>query len=135
MTRFRTFRIRQNSLACSEEGSAPVSFLMTSLLVLIVFVGLLQTGLVMHCKNALTDVASEAARQGSRRGADNDDARQFALTQGSEVASVLSVDTTRSDLGQGELLSVTISAKYPLLGSFFTASQLSVTGRSVIEAP
>lgn len=135
MTRFPTFPTKLSSVTPSEDGSAPVSFLMTSLLVLVVFVGLLQAGLVLHSRNALTDVASEAARQGSRQGAGTKVAQLYAQQRGGAVVSVQSVDTDLVRVGERELLRVTIHAKYPLLGSFFTASTLTVTGRSVIEAP
>lgn len=135
MTRFQTSPTRLADIRGNRErGSAPVSFLLTSLLLLGVFLGLLQTALVMHSRNVLVDIASEAARQGGRLGASSADAEAYALSAAAGAVTIDSVQSRYVDVGQQRMLHVTVNAQYPLLGALVSQATMTVTGRSIVES-
>ncbi len=116
-----------------ETGSAPVSFLLTSLLLITVFLGLIQGALIMHSRNVLTDIAGEAARQGARLDATRSDAVEYANLRSGQFKN-FSAKTSEQKAGGRDLIVVQISASVPVLGMFTVPTKLHASGRAVIES-
>ena len=122
--------------ASSERGSAPVEFVLVSVLVVTVVLGLVQLALALHVRNTLQDAASEGARWAAL--ADSNAERGVARTRelitlavGDQYArdiSVRSVDW----LGR-PAVAVTVRATLPVIGLLGVPSGLEVTGHSSVE--
>lgn len=121
------------TLSHREGGSAPVSFLLTSLLIITVFLGLIQGALIMHSRNVLTDIAGEAARQGARLDATSSDAVAYANSRAGQFKD-FSVNTAEKTADGRELIVVQVSASLPVLGLFTVPAKLYASGRAVIES-
>jgi len=58
----------------AERGSAVVDFVLVSVLLLVLFLGVIQVALAQHVRSMLVDSAAEGARYGARADRDPDDA-------------------------------------------------------------
>lgn len=127
-----------------ERGSAPVSFALVALLVVVAVLGVLQLAFALHVRNLAVSAAGEGARAAALAGADDDAA--LALVH-AELDTVLSagvprrVTLRREPLGAlapglrqpGQQVVVTVTTVLPLLGPWGPEAGLTVTGRAVVE--
>ena len=120
----------------SERGSAPVEFVLVSVLVVAVVLGVVQLALALHVRNTLQDAASEGARWAAL--ADSNADRGVARTRelitlavGDQYAQDISV--TGTDWLGRPAVAVTVRATLPLVGLFGIPSGLEVTGHSSVE--
>ena len=121
----------------SERGSAPVDFVLTSILVVIVVLALLQLALGLHVRNVLTDAAGEGARRAALVGGTEAEARDRVLALSDAALRdgyVESATVTRTQADGVGLVEVEITAPLPLLGLLGPAGTLTVTGHAVDEA-
>src|SRR5690606_28638791 len=96
-----------------DRGSAVVDFLLVSLLLTVLMLGVVQLALALHVRTMLTDAAAEGARYAALHGSD--------LSQGEERTAELiamtlpasyaqSIDAAYEDYGEVTLVTVTVSA-------------------------
>lgn len=123
-----------------DQGSAVVDFALVGGLLTLVFLSVVQLGLVLYVRNTLIDSASEGARWGARAGSAPQDgaARALALvgtglTPG-YAARVGDVTAREVDLGGVRAVEVTITAPLPLVGLIGPAGSLTVRGHAFAEA-
>lgn len=120
-----------------DAGSAVVDFVLTSTLLLFVFLAVLQLGLALHVRNTLVSCASEGARYGARAGSSPEQgagrARELITTSLSARYSD-GVSTRVETTGGGvEVLVVDVSAPVPVVGPLGPADGLEVRGRAFLE--
>ena len=120
-----------------DTGSAVVDFVLTSTLLLFVFLAVFQLGLALHVRNTLVSCAAEGARHGAREGSSSEQgaqrARDLINTSLSERYSdgvSTSVETTDSGV---EVLVVDVTAPVPVVGLFGPGEGLEVRGRAFLE--
>ncbi|NYF99160.1 TadE/TadG family type IV pilus assembly protein [Janibacter cremeus] len=120
-----------------ESGSAVVDFVMTSALLMFVFLAVLQLGLALHVRNTLISCAAEGARYGARDGATPEQGagRARELISGSLSSRFAggvsaSVQTTAADV---RVLVVDVTAPIPLVGPIGPSESLEVSGRAFME--
>ncbi|WP_435299621.1 TadE/TadG family type IV pilus assembly protein [Timonella sp. A28] len=116
-----------------ETGSATVGFLFTALLSVTVFLGLLQTAVVLHTRATLIDIAGEAARVAGRHGASAQDGTKRAHELLHTVPGDAHVHVEHLTVGTGSIVRVTISSDFPILGGFGINEGLTVSGHGVVE--
>lgn len=129
-------RYRQVAGGAGERGSAVVEFVLVSVLVVMLVLGLVQLTLALHVRNTLIDSASEGARyaalSGSSLGAGVDRTRELIRTTLSpryaEEVSASAVD----DDGVA-LVRIEVSAPLPVLGLLGPAGVVTVAGHAVPE--
>ena len=120
-----------------DTGSAVVDFVLTSTLLLFVFLAVFQLGLALHVRNTLVSCAAEGARHGAREGSSSEQgaqrARDLINTSLSERYSdgvSTGVETTDSGV---EVLVVDVTAPVPVVGLFGPGEGLEVRGRAFVE--
>lgn len=119
-----------------DAGSAVVDFVLTSALLLFVFLAVFQLGLALHVRNTLVSCASEGARYGARAGSSPeqgaDRARELINTSLSERYSG-DVSTRTETAGGTEVLVVDVSAPVPVVGPLGPSDGFEVRGRAFLE--
>ena len=119
-----------------ERGSAPVEFLLVSLLLTILTLAVLQLGLALHIRNTVVDAAAEGARYAAL--ADND--LDAGVTRTRELVSIAlgggyaeAVDARYADWQGHPSVIVTVHAPLPLIGMIGLDSGLEVSGHAAVE--
>jgi Flp pilus assembly protein TadG len=119
-----------------EAGAAVVDFVLVLVVLVPLFLGILQVGLVLHVRNTLTSAAAEGARYAARVDRGLEDGRARARAQLAEALtgdlspSIRARDTTV----QGQPgVEVRIAADVPALGIWGPALHLDVAGHAVEE--
>jgi len=119
-----------------ERGAAVVDFVLVTVVLVPLVLGIVQLGLVLHVRNTLTAAASEGARLGAT--VDHGPEDGAALTR-SRVAGVLAgeyaqdVTATESAVDGYPGVVVQVRAEVPALGLFGPAVALEVEGHAVEE--
>ena len=124
--------------ARDERGAAVVDFVLVMVVVVPLFLGILQVGLVLHVRNTLTAAASEGARYAATADRGPDDgvqrtrdqirdavAADFASNVSGHLVDVRGVPGVRVD----------VAAEVPPLGLWGPAVRLEVSGHAVEEQP
>lgn len=120
----------------AEHGAAVVDFVLVSVLLVPLFLGILQVALVLHVRNTLTSAASEGARYAAT--VDRPVAAGVARTRAlisDALASRFARDVTASQtLVDGiPVVRVDVVADVPPLGLWGPAVRLSVSGHAIEE--
>lgn len=121
----------------SEQGAAVVDFVLVLLVVVPLFLGVLQVGLVLHVRNTLTAAASEGARYAATTERGPADGVERARSQISgALADRFARDVAAEDvLVDGvPVVRVEVRAEVPPLGAWGPAVELHVAGHAVREA-
>ena len=120
-----------------DTGSAVVDFVLTSTLLLFVFLAVFQLGLALHVRNTLVSCAAEGARHGAREGSSSEQGAQRArdlintsLSERYSEGVSTGVETTDSGV---EVLVVDVTAPVPVVGLFGPGEGLDVRGRAFVE--
>ena len=124
--------------ARDERGAAVVDFVLVMVVVVPLFLGILQVGLVLHVRNTLTAAASEGARYAAT--ADRGPADGVQRTR-DQIRDAVAADFA-SDVS-GRLVDVRgvpgvrvdVAAEVPPLGLWGPAVRLEVSGHAVEEQP
>lgn len=121
-----------------EGGAAVVDFVLVTIVLVPLVLGIIQVGLVLHVRNTLTAAASEGARLAAT--ADHEPADGAALTT-ARVAQVVADGYARDVTAAPTVVDgypgvvVTVRAEVPALGLFGPAVSVEVTGHAVEEQP
>lgn len=124
--------------ARDERGAAVVDFVLVMVVVVPLFLGILQVGLVLHVRNTVTAAASEGARYAAT--ADRGPADGVQRTR-DQIRDAVAADFA-SDVS-GHLVDVRgvpgvrmdVAAEVPPLGLWGPAVRLEVSGHAVEEQP
>lgn len=121
-----------------ESGSAVVDFVLVLMVLIPLFLGIIQLGLVLHVRNTLTSAASEGARHAAVHGHAPDDGvvRTRAVISGvlaQRFARDVSAEQTTIDGQPGVVVGV--GAEVPALGLWGPGVRLEVQGHAVAEDP
>ncbi|MCP2262952.1 TadE/TadG family type IV pilus assembly protein [Promicromonospora thailandica] len=120
----------------SQDGSAAVEFLLVSVLVLALFLGVVQVALAVHVRSLATDAAAEGARVAARadRGpADGAVRTRALLTEALTGAYARDVTAGRTVLDGVAVAQVTVRAPLPVVGLLGPAGALTVRGHALEE--
>ena len=128
--------VRGTSRPRDERGSAVVDFVLVSMVLVPLVLGLIQVGLVLHVRNTLAAAATEGARYGAT--IDRSPAQGATRTReqiGDAVAARFAEDVSaRQETVDGvPTVAVTVRAVVPPLGLWGPGVDLSVTGHGVQE--
>lgn len=119
-----------------ERGSAVADFVLVSMLVALVFVGLLQLGFVLHARNTLMASAGEGARMGARADATPADgvarARELIAAQLPDRYADAVTGTTETVAG-ALVVRIDVQAPLPIIGPFGPSGGIDVTARAFSE--
>ncbi len=119
-----------------EGGSAVVDFVLVSVLLMVLFLGVVQVALAQHVRSMLVDSAAEGARYGARADRGPDDAAQrtrdlVAADLSSRYArSVSARYTTRDGVA---VVEVSVEAPLPVVGLLGPGGVIDVVGHAVVE--
>lgn len=120
----------------TERGSAIVDFLLVSLLVTVLVLGVIQLALTLHVRTILIDSAAEGARYGALEG----NGLAAGERRAAELISSTLPDAYARDLSAGylsygtmTLVEIRVSAPMPVLGLLGPSGVIAVTGRAVQE--
>lgn len=121
-----------------DHGSAVAGFLLVSLLVTVMFLGLVQVAVIVHVRSVLIDCAAEGARRASRADrnlADGEDRTRELIT--GSLSAAYSHDVTASYTADGDLdlVQVEVSAPIPVVGLWGPGGGITVTGHALREGP
>ena len=123
----------------SERGSAVVDFALVGALLTLVFLSVVQLGLVVHVRNTLVDCAAEGARYGARADRTPGDAvertRALVASELSEgyAARVARISAGEVDRRGARAVEVRLSAPLPVVGMAGPGGLLSVAGHAYAE--
>jgi Flp pilus assembly protein TadG len=132
----RSRRSPAETSARDEGGAAVVDFVLVSMVLVPLVLGLIQVGLVMHVRNTLAAAATEGARYGAT--IDRTPADGAARTREQVRGAVADrfaedVSASRETVGGVPTVVVTVRAEVPPLGLWGPGIDLSVTGHGVQE--
>lgn len=122
-----------------DDGSAAVDFALVGGLLTIVFMSVVQLGLLLHVRSTLVDCTAEAARAGALAGRSPSDSlvqlRQLLAAElGPGYAARARVaDAERTTVGGVEVMTLTVSAPAPVVGLAGPSRGLVVTAHAVTE--
>ncbi len=119
-----------------ERGAAVVDFVLVLLVLVPLFLGVLQVGLVLHVRNTLTAAASEGARYAATVSGSPSAGAARARSQinGALAGRFAEQVTARPTVVDGVPgVEVRVVAKVPPLGLWGPAVQLDVVGHAVEE--
>lgn len=121
-----------------DRGSAIVEFTLVGVLLTVLFLGVLQLGLVLHVRNTLAASAAEGARYAAN--ADRDPAAGEAVTR--QLIRDSLADTFARGVTSGfetvdgvSTVYVQVDATLPLVGLLGPSRGIRVRGHAVEEAP
>jgi Flp pilus assembly protein TadG len=122
----------------SERGSAVVDFVLVSMVVVPLFLGLLQLGLFLYVRNMMTAAASDGARHAATadRGPEDGVARTEERI-GRAVSSRL-VDSVRfeeTEIDGQPAVAIVVDAHLPALGLWGPSVDFTVRGHGIEEQP
>lgn len=123
-----------------DDGSAVVDFVLVGTLLTLLFVAVVQVGLVVHVRNTLVDCAAEGARWGARADRTPQDgaarARELVaaeLSAGFADRLGSGVSAAVVDRGGVQVVEVQITAPLPLVGLVGPGGGLTVSGHAFDE--
>ena len=123
-----------------ERGSAVVDFALVGALLSLVFLSVVQLGLVVHVRNTLVDCAAEGARYGARADRSPSDgvqrtralvASELSAGYAARVGARITAGTV--DREGARAVEVRLSAPLPLVGMAGPSGLLSVAGHAYAE--
>lgn len=131
---------REAGRESAERGSAIVEFVMVTALLLILFLGIVQTGIVLHIRNTLAADAAEGARHAANLGVAESDGGVYAERLIAESltgqASVRCDGVPAAAANGTPLVKVTCQVDVPLALTLVGGSvNITVTGRAIKEQP
>jgi Flp pilus assembly protein TadG len=112
-----------------------VDFALVSVLLTLMFLGVVQVALAVHVRNTLVDAAGEGARAGALAGRDPSDGIEVTRDLVTAAVSARFAEDVRASVEPvtgGELVVVTVEAPLPVIGLVGPRS-LEVTGRALRE--
>lgn len=126
----------RRSTAAPERGSAVVDFVLVVVVLVPLFLGIVQVGLVLHVRNTLASAASEGARYAAvvdRSPAEGVERTRLQIAEA--LASRFARDVTGAAVPvQGAPgVRVEVRAEVPPLGLWGPAVRLEVSGHAVEE--
>jgi Flp pilus assembly protein TadG len=119
-----------------DRGSAVVDFTLVSILVLVLFLGVVQVALAVHVRSTLVDCAAEGARVAGRadRGVADGVARTRELVAASLSERYAQDVTARATTLDGlPVVEVTVSAPLPVVGLLGPSGAITVEGHALEE--
>jgi Flp pilus assembly protein TadG len=125
----------------SDDGSAVVDFALVGGLLSLLFLSVVQLGLVVHVRNTLIDCAAQGARYGARAGRAPADgiartrelvALELSAGYAARLSDVSAGVVERSGVTAVEMRVV---APLPLVGLVGPAGELTVQGHAFAERP
>lgn len=120
----------------ADRGSAVVDFALVGALTTLLFVALVQLGVVLHVRNTLVDCASEGARQGALADRTPADAAAWAralITADLTNGYARQVEAGYETVDGLDTVVVRVEAPLPVIGLFGTGRVLSVSGHALRE--
>jgi Flp pilus assembly protein TadG len=121
-----------------DAGAAVVDFVLVSVVLLTVFLGVVQLGVALHVRNTLVAAAAEGARYGAnadRSAADGEQRTRELVTTSLSSGLVQEVAAGYEDVAGTSTVVVEIRARLPLVGMLGPARGLVVRGHAFAEAP
>jgi len=131
----------RNGGGCRDGGSAVVEFVLVAVLLIPLFLGVVQVGLVLHARNVLVADAAEGARAAAVRGARLQDGERLCARLVREALSG-AIDTgtqpcratvVAGSAGQPPLVRMDVHATLPLTFIPLGTVHLDVAARAVRE--
>ena len=125
--------------AAADDGSAAVDFALVGGLLTLVFMSVVQLGLLLHVRATLVDCTAEAARSGALAGHSPSDGadrlRQLLAAElGSGYAGRVRITAAeRTTVGDVLVVALTVSAPAPVVGLAGPSRGLTVTAHAVAE--
>ncbi|ROS76988.1 TadE/TadG family type IV pilus assembly protein [Cellulomonas sp. PhB143] len=119
-----------------ERGSAVTEFVLVSVLVVVVFLGVVQVALALHVHSVLVDSAGEGARLAARadRGADDGVVRAQELITASVASRYAEhVTATTTSVDGLAVVEVRVVAPLPVVGVLGPSGVMTVVGHAVEE--
>jgi Flp pilus assembly protein TadG len=120
----------------ADRGAAVVDFVLVSLVLVPLVLGLVHVALVLHVRNTLTAAATEGARYAANVDRDPPDGVARARAQISEaIADRFAGEVSGSDVTVGGLpvVEIRVHASVPALGLWGPGVELEVAGHAVRE--
>lgn len=121
-----------------ESGAAVVDFVLVTVILVPLVLGIFQLALFLHVRNTLTAAASEAARRAAVADARPGDGERHAREHVRDALSVRfarHVMERRTNLRGAPAVEVTIRAEVPTLGMWGPDLDLEVSGHAIRELP
>jgi len=124
--------------ARSQRGSAVVDFVLVLVVLVPLFLGILQVGLVLFVRNTLAAAASEGARYAATQDRELADGQARTRDQIDDAVSgrfAQDIDVRRVVVDGAPGVEVVVHAVVPALGIGGPAVELDVSGHAVEEDP
>ncbi|HLZ36516.1 MAG TPA: TadE family protein [Mycobacteriales bacterium] len=119
-----------------DRGAAVVEFALVSVLLTVLFLGLVQVGLAVHVRNTLVACAAEGARHGALADRSPADGAAYAadLIRGSLSPRFARDVHARVTMVEGQpVVEVTVRAPLPVIGLLGPRRTLAVRGHAMVE--
>ena len=121
-----------------DAGAAVVDFVLVSVVLLTLFLGVVQLGVALHVRNTLVAAAAEGARYGAnadRSAADGEQRTRELVAASLSSVLVQEVAAGYEDVAGTSTVVVEVQARLPLVGLLGPARGLVVRGHAFAETP
>jgi hypothetical protein len=122
-----------------QEGSAVVDFVLVTMLVVPLFLGVLQVGFFLYMRNTMVAAASDGARLAATvdRGPDDGVARTESMISDALSSRVLiSVNAETVEINGQPAVEIVVKGRMPAFGPWGPAiSEFTVRGHGIEETP
>lgn len=119
-----------------EDGSAVVDFVLVSVLVVALLLGVVQVVLALHVRAVVIDSAAEGARlagRADRTTADGVERTQALIDAALSERFAQDVTAREVELDGLPVVEVTVTAPFPVVGLLGPAGTLTVSGHALVE--
>jgi hypothetical protein len=121
-----------------QHGSAVVDFVLVSVLLVPLFLGVLQLGLFLYVRNALTAAASDGARYAATADREPDDGVTRTEDRINRTLSDRLVDSVRAepaDINGQSAVAIIVEAHLPALGFWGPSLDFTTRAHAIEESP
>ncbi|KRD36653.1 pilus assembly protein TadE [Oerskovia sp. Root918] len=122
----------------AEDGSAVVDFVLVSVLVVALLLGVVQVVLALHVRAVVIDSAAEGARlagRADRTPADGVERTRQLIDAALSERFAQDVTAREVELEGLSVVEVTVTAPFPVVGLLGPAGTLTVSGHALVEEP
>lgn len=119
-----------------EQGSAVVEFLLVSVLLVALTLGIVQLALALHVRNTLQDAAGEGARRAALVGSSDERGSSFArqlVTTALGESLAISVSTRHLSWRGHPAIEMVVTAPLPVIGLWGPPGTLRVSAHATRE--
>lgn len=127
-----------SAVRADEGGSAAVEFVLVSVLLVALFLGVLQVAFTVHERNVLAAAAADGARYGANADRTPEDGAAYTralITRSLGARYARDVTASLDDADGAPVVVIRVHAPLPLIAGLVPVTAITVRGHALAESP